>query len=354
MIIGLTGRLQLRLTMVAAPAYKSFSTRSGMRFCLTAFCFKNSPEDETMEWKGRRRSSNVEDRRGASPDRLGSSPFGRGGRFRIPTGGGMRRAGGGLSFGTIVILVILYFVLRAMGVDLLQVLEGGPVNMPRYEQSDGSQVPRGSAEEEEMKAFMATVLAETEDTWHGIFQANGEQYQEPRLVLFSGAVQSACGFASAASGPFYCPGDRKVYLDMSFFEELAQKFNAAGDFAQAYVLAHEVGHHVQNLIGVLPRFNQMRQRMSEVEANQMSVRVELQADCFAGIWGRYTEQKGLLERGDLNAATQIGDDMLQKRTQGYVVPESFNHGTSAQRMKWFKRGFDSGKMSACDTFSGAV
>ena len=178
------------------------------------------------------------------------------------------------------------------------------------------------------------------------------------MVLFSGSVQSACGFASAASGPFYCPGDRKVYLDMSFFDELANKFDASGDFAQAYVVAHEVGHHVQNLTGVLPRFNQQRQRMSEVEANQMSIRVELQADCYAGIWGKYTEQKGLLERGDLeealNAATQIGDDTLQKRTQGYVVPESFNHGTSEQRRRWFKRGFDTGRVDACDTFKGDV
>lgn len=176
------------------------------------------------------------------------------------------------------------------------------------------------------------------------------------MVLFSGSVQSACGFASAASGPFYCPGDRKVYLDMSFFDELANKFDAAGDFAQAYVVAHEVGHHVQNLTGVLPRFNQQRQRMSEAEANQMSIRVELQADCYAGIWGRFTEQKGLLEGGDLeealNAATQIGDDTLQKRTQGYVVPESFNHGTSEQRRSWFKRGFDSGRVDSCDTFKG--
>lgn len=265
-----------------------------------------------------------------------------------------------MSFGTIIFLVVLYFILKAMGIDMLQVLEGGggQVQMPGFEQSDGSPAPRGSAQEEEMKQFMATVLAETEDTWNGIFQANGQQYEEPKMVLFRGQVRSACGFASAASGPFYCPGDRKVYLDMSFFDELAQKFDAAGDFAQAYVVAHEVGHHVQNLIGVLPKFNQMRQSMSETEANQMSVRVELQADCFAGVWGKYTQQKGLLEQGDLeealNAATQIGDDTLQKRMQGYVVPESFNHGTSEQRMRWFKRGFDSGKMTACDTFSGAA
>ena len=178
------------------------------------------------------------------------------------------------------------------------------------------------------------------------------------MVLFSGSVQSACGFASAASGPFYCPGDHKLYLDMSFFDELANKFDASGDFAQAYVVAHEVGHHVQNLTGVLPRFNQQRQQMSEVEANQMSIRVELQADCYAGIWGKYTEQKGLLERGDLeealNAATQIGDDTLQKRMQGYVVPESFNHGTSEQRQKWFAAGLQSGKLSSCDTFNNPI
>ncbi len=178
------------------------------------------------------------------------------------------------------------------------------------------------------------------------------------MVLFSDQVRSACGFASAASGPFYCPGDRKLYIDLSFYDELDKKFGASGDFAQAYVLAHEVGHHVQNLIGVLPKFNQMRQNMSEAEANAMSVRVELQADCFAGIWGHFTEQKGILDVGDLdealNAAQQIGDDTMQRKTQGYVVPESFNHGTSAQRSKWFKRGFDSGKLDDCDTFSGSI
>jgi predicted metalloprotease len=211
---------------------------------------------------------------------------------------------------------------------------------------------------DKMGQFVATVLAETEDVWNGIFQAEGQTYEEPRLVMFSGQTRSACGFASAASGPFYCPGDRKVYIDLSFYDQLDRQFGAAGDFAQAYVLAHEVGHHVQNLIGVLPRFNQMRQGMSEVEQNQMSVRVELQADCFAGIWGHFTAQKGLLEEGDieeaLNAAQQIGDDTLQKKTQGYVVPESFNHGTSKQRMTWFARGFKSGKLSDCDTFNNPI
>ena len=312
-----------------------------------------------MEWKGRRQSDNIEDQRGPGPGPSmgGGNPFGRGnGGFRIPMGGG-RSAGGGMSIGTIIFLVVIYFIFKAMGIDLLQVMGdgGGQPSRPGFEQTDNAS-QRSSPQEEETKAFMATVLAETEDTWNGIFQAEGQRYEEPKMVLFSGSVKSACGFASAASGPFYCPGDRKVYLDMSFFDELANKFDAAGDFAQAYVVAHEVGHHVQNLTGVLPRFNQQRQRMSEVEANQMSIRVELQADCYAGIWGKYTQQKGLLESGDLeealNAATQIGDDTLQKRMQGYVVPESFNHGTSDQRRRWFKRGFDSGRLDACDTSRG--
>jgi hypothetical protein len=311
-----------------------------------------------MEWKGRRQSGNVEDARGSGPARggMGGNPFGRGGGFRLPTGGGGR--GGGLSIGTIVFLVVIYFALKMMGIDMLQVLDGGQsTGQSGYEQTQSSP-PQGSAQEEETKAFVSTVLAETEDTWNGIFQASGETYVEPKLVLFRDGINSACGTASSASGPFYCPGDQKVYLDMTFFDELAQKFGASGDFAEAYVIAHEVGHHVQNLLGILPKVNAQRQRMSEADSNLMSIRVELQADCFAGIWGKYTEQKGLLEQGDLeealNAATQIGDDTLQKRTQGYVVPESFNHGTSAQRSTWFKRGFDSGKLSACDTFNSNI
>ncbi|TLX14066.1 neutral zinc metallopeptidase [Rhizobium sp. MHM7A] len=305
-----------------------------------------------MEWRGRRQSDNVEDRRGG---RTGGG-FGRGSGFSFPSGGGVRRAGGGLSIGTIIFLIVIYFIFKLMGVDLLQVLEtGGMSSGPGYEQS---QSDTRTPANDEMTAFMRTVLAETEDTWNGIFQARGQTYEEPRLVLFSDHTQSACGFASAATGPFYCPGDRKVYLDTTFFKELSDRFGASGDFAEAYVVAHEVGHHVQNLLGILPKFNQARQRMSEEEANKMSVRVELQADCFAGIWGKYTQQKGLLEAGDLeealNAAQQIGDDTLQKRSQGYVVPESFNHGTSAQRARWFKRGFDSGQLTACDTFSGPV
>ncbi len=209
-----------------------------------------------------------------------------------------------------------------------------------------------------MKKFVSQVLADTEDTWTGIFESMGKTYERPKLVMYSGQWRSACGEANSAVGPFYCPSDRKVYLDTDFFREMQQKFKAGGDFADAYVIAHEVGHHVQNLLGILPKFNQARAKMSETQANAMSVRVELQADCFAGIWGKFTQKSGMLQSGDLeealNAAQQIGDDALQKRGQGYVVPDSFTHGSSAQRMKWFQRGFETGKLSACDTFSGAI
>ena len=300
-----------------------------------------------MRWRGRRQSSNVEDVRGRGG---GPGGFGRGGTpVRIPIG----RGGGGLGVGTIVILVVLFFGLRACGIDPLAILEEAP-------QPGGGQLTQeeGSPASDEMRQFVAVVLAETEDTWNGIFQAEGLTYREPTLTMFSGRVNSACGFASSAAGPFYCPADSKIYLDTSFFTELDRRFGASGDFAQAYVIAHEVGHHVQNLTGILPRFNQMRQQMSAEEANRMSVRVELQADCFAGVWAHFTDQKGLLEQGDLeealNAARQIGDDTLQKRQQGYVVPESFNHGTSQQRQAWFSRGFESGRIADCDTFNNPV
>ena len=301
-----------------------------------------------MDWRGRRQSGNVEDQRGRSRGPVGNSPFGRRG-INIPIGGAR---GGGI--GSIVIIIIVFFVLQFMGVDMGSLL-GGSSQSP----SQTSQTTRTSpGANDEMKAFVATVLAETEDTWNGIFEASGSTYKEPRLVMFSGSFPSACGMANSAMGPFYCPVDQKVYLDTDFFAEMANRFGAAGDFAQAYVIAHEVGHHVQNLLGILPQFNRARQSMSEAEANQMSVRVELQADCFAGIWGKFTEQKGLLEKGDLeealNAAQQIGDDALQKRSQGYVVPDSFTHGTSEQRATWFSRGFASGKLSSCDTFKGNI
>jgi predicted metalloprotease len=303
-----------------------------------------------MQWRGRRQSDNVEDNRSQGGGGLGFPGGGR--RVRIPIGG---TGGGGLS--GIVILVVLFFVLRACGINPLDMLGGG-VPGGGGQLTEEAAEPGQPAASDEMKQFVSTVLAETEDAWNGIFKANGETYVEPKLVLFSGQVRSACGFASAASGPFYCPNDQKVYLDTSFFQQLEQQFGASGDFAQAYVIAHEVGHHVQNLTGILPRFNQMRQQMSEAEANQMSIRVELQADCFAGVWGKYTAQKGILEKGDpeeaLNAAQKIGDDNIQKRTQGYVVPESFNHGTSQQRQTWFARGFNSGRLDQCDTFNNPV
>ena len=303
-----------------------------------------------MDWKGRRQSDNIEDERGSSP--MG----GGGGGFRFP-GGGI--GGGGLSLRTIIVLVVIFLVLRAMGVDVMGLLQQSGVlgGGSGYQQST-STGNSGRPANDEMKQFVATVLADTEDTWTGIFKSMGQTYTDPKLVLFSGSFPSACGQASAATGPFYCPSDQKVYLDMAFFQQMKDQFGASGDFAQAYVIAHEVGHHVQDLLGILPKFNQARRTMNEVDANKMSVRIELQADCFAGIWGKFTQQKGILQAGDLeealNAAQQIGDDTLQKRTQGYAVPETFNHGTSAQRMTWFKQGFDSGKLSDCDTLNNPV
>ncbi|MGV1756043.1 KPN_02809 family neutral zinc metallopeptidase [Rhizobium sp. A22-96] len=304
-----------------------------------------------MDWKGRRQSDNIEDERGSSPMSGGG-----GGGFRFP-GGGL--GGGGLSLRTIIVLVVIFLVLRAMGVDVMGLLQQSGVlgGGSGYQQST-SAGSNGQPANDEMKQFVATVLADTEDTWTGIFKSMGQTYTDPKLVLFSGSFPSACGQASAATGPFYCPSDQKIYLDMAFFQQMKDQFGASGDFAQAYVIAHEVGHHVQDQLGILPKFNQARRNMSEVDANKMSVRIELQADCFAGIWGKFTQQKGILQAGDLeealNAAQQIGDDTLQKRSQGYVVPDSFNHGTSAQRMKWFKQGFDSGKLTDCDTLNNPV
>ena len=318
-----------------------------------------------MRWRGRRESSNVEDARGG-----GSS--GSGGGFRIPGGLGRSRTGGsgrgpvrrasGGGFGTIILIIIIFFVLRSCGINPLGSLTGdggGIVPQQTDQTTRTTPMPKTQTQKgrvstnDEIKQFVGVVLAETENVWNGIFRQEGREYPEPKLVLFSGSIRSACGQASSATGPFYCPGDSKVYLDTSFFQTLEQDFNASGDFANAYVIAHEVGHHVQNVIGVLPKFNQLRRSLSQQEANQMSIRVELQADCFAGIWAHYTDQKGLLEKGDLdealNAATQIGDDAIQRRTQGYVVPESFNHGTSAQRKAWFSAGYETGKLSECNT-----
>ncbi|WP_350335009.1 KPN_02809 family neutral zinc metallopeptidase [Coralliovum pocilloporae] len=313
-----------------------------------------------MRWRGRRQSSNIEDRRGARGRGFGRRLSGR--RLRLPMGRGGRRRGGKLSIGFLVVAGLVIWLMGGNPLQVLSLMLGGEIPLTQSSgnsgNSSGSYEAQTVGRQDEMRQFVATVLADTEDSWHKIFNAQGQTYREPKLVLFTGQVQSACGFASSASGPFYCPGDSKVYIDLSFYNELRKKFEAPGDFAQAYVLAHEVGHHVQNLIGVLPEFNRIRRSLSKAQENAMSIRVELQADCFAGVWGFHSEQQGLLEEGDLeealNAATQIGDDAIQKRLQGYVVPESFNHGTSEQRKRWFLEGFRSGEMQACDTFAKDV
>lgn len=305
-----------------------------------------------MRWKGRNRSANVNDARGQSGGGFG---FPSGGRRRLPVGGGRR--GGGMGIGTMIIIGI---VMLFLGINPLTLLSGGLGGSlggglsPQMQAPQSQQAPRTQYSNDEMKQFVETIIGSTEQVWTKIFATYGKQYPKPKLNLFTNQVRSACGLASATSGPFYCPGDSEVYIDLSFYEELEKKFGAGGDFAQAYVLAHEVGHHIQNVIGVLPQFNKMRRSMGKVEVNKMSVKVELQADCFAGVWGHYVNKEGWLEAGDLEealvAANQIGDDAIQKRTQGYVVPESFNHGTSEQRRFWFRRGFESGRMESCDTF----
>lgn len=279
-----------------------------------------------MLWKGQRQSDNVEDRRGMS-------------------GGGMA-IGGGL--GGIVLLVIALL----LGADPRQLLEQRGVD-PSSGTTTTSRPT--NPQEDESKQFSATVLASTEDVWTDIFRQQGRTYTKPTLVLFTDAVRSACGEAGAAVGPFYCPGDQKLYLDLSFFNDLQTRFRAPGDFAQAYVIAHEVGHHVQNLLGTMDRVDSVRGRMSEAEANQLSVRLELQADFLAGVWAHYAQQKGILEAGDieeaLGAASAVGDDRLQREGQGYVIPDSFTHGTSEQRIRWFRKGLETGDLRQGDTFS---
>jgi predicted metalloprotease len=307
-----------------------------------------------MRWQGRRQSSNIEDRRAEG----GMGGFGGSGP-RISFGGGGGR-GGGLGIGALVVILIIGWLAGVNPLELLGGLEngGGGLSIPTTgdQQSPGSQTTGESGTPaDEGGQFVATILGSTEDIWGQIFKAGGETYTPPTLVLFSGTTRSACGFATAATGPFYCPGDRKVYIDLAFYDQLQNQFHAPGDFAEAYVIAHEIGHHVQNLLGTLPKVDAARSRASEVDANKLTVRLELQADCYAGIWAHMEEARGTLEVGDideaLNAASQIGDDTLQKETQGYVVPDSFTHGTSAQRSRWFKRGYNQGTLDACDTFS---
>lgn len=273
-------------------------------------------------------------------------------------GGIGRRMGGrrtgGLGIGMIVIVFIGSLIFGFNPMTVLNMLNGGGLNV-----GGGTTVQTSAPtpESDELTQFVSVVLADTEDVWNGVFREAGERYREPRLVLFSSATQSACGFAQSASGPFYCPGDEKVYIDLAFYKQLKTRFQAPGDFAQAYVVAHEVGHHVQNLMGILPKFNEIRRRVSKEEANRLSVRIELQADCFAGIWAHYTAKQGLLDRGDLrealNAAAQIGDDTIQRRTQGYVVPESFSHGSAEQRQRWFRIGLEQGSVNSCDTLNAS-
>ena len=254
--------------------------------------------------------------------------------------------------GTIAIALVASYFLGVNPLTVLQMLSGG--GLPAIEQSAPAR--RGVPADDETAQFVSKVLASTEDTWHEAFRANGKQYQEPKLVLFSGVTPTACGTGQSAMGPFYCPGDQKVYIDLSFFNDLKSRFKAPGEFAQAYVIAHEVGHHVQHLLGISDKVHQARQRVSEREGNALSVRLELQADCLAGVWGKRTDtMKNVLEPGDLEAAltaaSAIGDDRLQQQAQGRIVPESFTHGSSAQRVRWFKRGFESGDMNQCNTFN---
>lgn len=280
-----------------------------------------------MKWQGRRQSSNVEDRRGQ----------------RAPGGGGripMVPIGGGLG----LIIMIILFLLQGLGGG------GGGTTAPPNQTA-----PPTSAQEEELAAFVKVVLADTEDIWHDLFAEQGYKYSEPTLVLFTDSVQSACGIAGSSTGPFYCPGDQKLYIDLSFYNELSQRFGASGDFAMAYVVAHEVGHHVQTLLGISDQVFALRNRMSQADFNKYMVRFELQADYFAGVWTHHQGQKGYLDTGDvdeaLRAAWAIGDDTLQKQSQGYVVPDSFTHGTSEQRMSWFKKGYEYGTIADGDTFN---
>ena len=276
-----------------------------------------------MQLGDQRASDNVEDRRGI--------------------GMGV----GGLGIGGVVLAIIAAF----MGIDPSVVLDTAQQMAPREE----TRAPQKAGPPDEMQVFVSKVLGSTEDVWTAIFKQSNREYHDPKLVLFSGATRSACGVGQAAMGPFYCPNDEKVYIDLSFYRDLRQRFHAPGDFAQAYVIAHEVGHHVQKQLGIMQRLEAMQGQVSKAEFNRASVRIELQADCFAGVWAYHIGNKNLLDRGDLEeglaAASAIGDDRLQKQAQGYVVPESFTHGSSEQRVRWFKRGMESGRMQDCDTLS---
>ncbi|HTE29700.1 MAG TPA: neutral zinc metallopeptidase [Chryseolinea sp.] len=280
-----------------------------------------------MQWRGRRQSTNVDDQRG------------RGGMGPIALKGGL---------GTVAVVLVISLLTGTNPLVLLEQMQGQSGQVTTEEQGNY----QASPEEEELSQFVRTVLADTEDVWHDLLK----DYREPTLVMFTGAVQSACGNASASTGPFYCSEDEKVYIDLSFYEELKSRFEAPGDFAQAYVIAHEVGHHVQHLMGITDKVHASRERMSEEEFNKLSVKLELQADFFAGVWANHAnEMSKIIQAGDideaLNAASAIGDDRIQQQTQGQVVPDSFTHGTSEQRMRWFKKGYETGDISQGDTFN---
>ncbi|HET9272769.1 MAG TPA: neutral zinc metallopeptidase [Methyloceanibacter sp.] len=282
-----------------------------------------------MRWQGRRQSGNVVDRRG------------------MPIGGrGLAFGGGGAG---LLIIALIVFIMGGNPLALLQ-------QAPSIQLPGGGQTAPTSPEEDQLAQFVGVVLADTEDVWNKLFEQRGQRYIEPKLVLFTGQTQSGCGYASSAVGPFYCPADQTVYVDLGFFAELRRRFGAPGDFAQAYVIAHEVGHHVQNLLGISEQVQARRTQLSEVEYNQLSVRLELQADFLAGVWAHHAERlKNILDPGDveeaLRAASAIGDDTLQKEAQGHVVPDAFTHGSSAQRVRWFRQGLDSGDLQTCDTFN---
>ena len=318
-----------------------------------------------MRWKSGRRSENIEDRRRSGPGRSG----GRGGGRRLPVG--KRTAGGGLGLLVVVVLGLIFGVDPSTLLNFGGQMQTAPssgvpggMGMPNADSGGGrlsGSMPEGfgadlsQGRRDELADFVSVVLADTEDTWNAIFRAGNARYREPKLVLFTHAVQSACGLSKSAMGPFYCPADEKVYIDLAFYDELKTKYRAPGDFAQAYVIAHEVGHHVQNLLGISDQVTRAERSGSKSEANRLSVMLELQADCFAGVWANHAQAaRHILEQGDLeeglNAAAQIGDDRMQKRSMGYAVPDSFTHGSSEQRVRWFRTGLTEGTLEACNTF----
>ncbi len=320
-----------------------------------------------MKWEGKRGSENVDDQRGKGGFRFPFPGRGEGGGFRIPGGGGRFPVpGGGKGGGSVIVIVIIFIVLMLLGVDPRVLLEGGappsgqpPREITRLPQPGQTPATPTSAEAERMRKFVSVVLAKTEDVWTAQFQALGRKYEKPVLVLFDDYIQSGCGLGQSQMGPFYCPLDQRLYLDTSFYRDLANRFRAPGDFAQAYVIAHEVGHHVQTLLGITEKVMRSKQQLGESEQNALQVRMELQADCLAGLWAHDAERlESTLEDGDideaLGAASAIGDDRIQKQAGGRVAPDSFTHGSSEQRVRWFRKGFQGGQIQACDTFKASA